>query len=129
MRRQVEHMKKPTMKQKVIVQIMLGTSLVLGVFPPLLMFLITNRKKGDIFYRETSRKALNFHLTIFPFFLVRYFLPNEYRDFIYVVLAVELLFILNAMFRIGLNRPYTYPIAIPYIKEKKEKVESKIENF
>jgi hypothetical protein len=122
-------MNEPTIRKKVIVQVMLGISLVLGVISPLLMYVITNKKKMNIFYRETSRKALNFHLTIFPFFLIRYFLPQDYGNFIYVVLAVELIFILNAMFRIGLNKPYTYPIAIPYIREKKETREKKTEDF
>lgn len=109
-------MGKPTISQKVFVQLMLGSSLVLGMFPPLLMFLFTRKKRMSSFYREASRKALNFHLTIFPFFLIRYLLPSEYGSFIYVVLAVELLFILNAMIRIALNKSYTYPFTIPYIK-------------
>nr|WP_277949804.1 DUF4870 domain-containing protein [Priestia endophytica] len=104
---------------------MLGISLVLGVLSPLLMYVITNRKKMNIFYQETSRKALNFHLTIFPFFLIRYFLPQNYGNFIYIILAVELIFILNAMFRIGLNKPYSYPFAIPYIREKKKREKRK----
>ncbi|MBG9812154.1 hypothetical protein ABD68_11185 [Bacillus endophyticus] len=122
-------MNEPTIRKKVIVQVMLGLSLVLGVISPLLMYIITNKRKMNIFYRETSRKALNFHLTIFPFFLIRYFLPQDYGNFIYIVLAVELIFILNAMFRIGLNKPYTYPIAIPYIRGKIETREKKTKNF
>ncbi|MFP3878561.1 DUF4870 domain-containing protein, partial [Bacillus paralicheniformis] len=43
---------------------MLGISLILGVIPPLIMFLISRKK--DLYYGESSRKALNFHLTIFP---------------------------------------------------------------
>lgn len=112
-------MGKPPISQKVFVQLMLGSSLVLGMFPPLLMFLLTRKKRRSSFYREASRKALNFHLTIFPFFLIRYLLPAEFGSFIYLVLAVELLFILNAMIRIALNKSYTYPFTIPYIKPKK----------
>ncbi|MFP7416587.1 DUF4870 domain-containing protein [Priestia filamentosa] len=118
-------MNEPKIRKKVIVQVMLGISLVLGVFSPLLMYVITNRKKMNIFYQETSRKALNFHLTIFPFFLIRYFLPQNYGNFIYIILAVELIFILNAMFKIGLNKPYSYPFAIPYIRGKIETGEKK----
>ncbi|HHT7239529.1 TPA: DUF4870 domain-containing protein [Bacillus cereus] len=108
-------MKSPTRKQQIVVQLMLGASLIIGFFPPLLMFLITRKK--NIFYREVSRKALNFHLTIFPFFFISYFAPPWYTNVIYVVLAVELIFILNAMIRIALQKSHNYPISIPYIKK------------
>lgn len=53
-------MKLTTRKEKMTVLIMLGTSLVLGVIPPLFMFMVTRRKNG--YYREASRKALNFYI-------------------------------------------------------------------
>ncbi|WP_377863280.1 DUF4870 domain-containing protein [Bacillus sp. R86525] len=109
-------MKSPTKKQQTIVQLMLGASLVFGFLPPLLMFLITRKK--NVFYREVSRKALNFHLTIFPFFFISYFSPPWYVNVIYVVLVVELVFILNAMIRIALRKSHNYPISISYIKKK-----------
>ncbi|WCM16038.1 hypothetical protein [Priestia filamentosa] len=37
-------------KEKVMVQLMLGTSLILGFIPPLIMFLASRKKK--IFYRK-----------------------------------------------------------------------------
>lgn len=105
-------MKLTTRKEKMTVQIMLGTSLVLGVIPPLVMFMVTRRKNG--YYREASRKALNFHLTIFPFFLSSSFLPQWFK---YTFLMIETFIILYAMFCIALQKPYHYP-AIPYIKNK-----------
>ncbi|MCC8354669.1 DUF4870 domain-containing protein [Bacillus sp. AF23] len=48
---------------------MLGISLALGVLPPLVMFF--SQRKKNIFYREASRKALNFHLTLIPLFIRR----------------------------------------------------------
>lgn len=74
-------------KEKVMVQLMLGTSLILGFIPPLIMFLASRKKK--IFYREASRKALNFHLTIFPLFLVSYILPSSFKSFSYIILIIE----------------------------------------
>ncbi|MED4454075.1 DUF4870 domain-containing protein [Metabacillus fastidiosus] len=114
-------MYKPIKKELIIVQLMLGISLTFGVFPPLFMFLFT--RKRNIFYHETSRKALNFHLTIFPFFLINYFLPNQYRFIIYIVLVIELAAILNVMIRIASHKSYSYFIAIPYIKRKGNEVE------
>nr|WP_281277132.1 DUF4870 domain-containing protein [Oceanobacillus piezotolerans] len=93
---------------------MLGISLILGFFPPLIMFLLY---KKNPFYRESSRKALNFHLTIFPFFFISYFLPSWYTKIIYVVLVVELIFIVSAMIRIARNQSHTYFISIPYIRK------------
>jgi len=91
---------------------MLGTSLILGVIPPLIMFLITRKK--NLYYGESSCKALNFHLTIFPLFVICGFLPSWVK---YVILALETLIIMYAIIRIAFKNPYYYP-AIPYIKNK-----------
>lgn len=53
-------MKKPTKKEILLVQMMLGISLALGVLPPLVMFF--SQRKKNIFYREASRKALYFDI-------------------------------------------------------------------
>ena len=103
-------MEKPAKKEVFFVQLMLGISLVFGVFPPLLMYLVT-RKKG-MYFREASRKALNFHLTIFPLFLSSYFLPSW---FVFIVLGIETIIILIVMIRIAFQKNYYYP-AIPYIR-------------
>ncbi|YCA43900.1 DUF4870 domain-containing protein [Bacillus sp. JZ8] len=103
-------------KEKVMVQLMLGTSLILGFIPPLIMFLASRKKK--IFYRETSRKALNFHLTIFPLFLVSYILPSSFKSFSYIILIIESFFILNAMISILIHKPYKYWV-LPYLKERR----------
>ncbi|MBZ6489458.1 DUF4870 domain-containing protein [Priestia aryabhattai] len=109
-------MNQPKRGETIVIQLMLGCSLVLGVFPPLLMFLLTRKKNH--FYREASRKALNFHLTIFPFFLLSYFMPSWYKYVTYGILGIELIFILNVMIRIALRKSHSYPIAITYIKNK-----------
>lgn len=108
-----------TKKEIFFVQIMLVTSLLIGFLPPLIMFLFS-RKKNEYYY-ETSRKALNFHLTIFPFFFIGYFLSSWYVFVIYIVLGVELFFILNAMIRIALHKGYQYP-AIAYINSREKRV-------
>lgn len=105
-------MKLTTKREKVTVQIMLGTSLALGVIPPLIMFFVTRKKNG--YYREACRKALNFHLTIFPFFLTSSFLPQWFK---YTFLIIETLIIMYAIISIALQKSYHYP-AIPYIKNK-----------
>lgn len=104
-------MNRPTIKEMAIVQMMLGISLVLGVLPPLVMFLVT--RKSESYYREASRKALNFHLTIFPLFIASYALPLVCK---YILLMIETMIILYAMIRIAGNKAYHYP-AIPYIKK------------
>lgn len=106
-------MNKPLKKEVVIVELMLGISLILGVIPPLIMYFITKRK--NMFYNESSRKALNFHLTIFPFFIISRFFPIW---FMFAVLAIETVIIMYAMSRIAFQKPYSYP-AIPYIKSGK----------
>lgn len=98
---------------------MLGMSMGLGVIPPLLMFLGTGRKNR--YYYDSSRKALNFHLTIFPLFVVSGFLLSWFK---YIILAMELLIIMYAMLRIATRKPYAYP-AIPYIKDKAKRVEKR----
>ncbi|MCE5173014.1 DUF4870 domain-containing protein [Paenibacillus profundus] len=112
-------MNKPTKKEFFFVQLMLGISLLLGVLPPLIMFLVSRKKHR--YYREASRKALNFHLTIFPLFVTSSFLPSWYK---YAFLAIETLIILYAMIRIAFQKPYHYP-AIPYIKNKETKYKKK----
>lgn len=109
-----ESMSKPTRKKIAIVQLMLGISLVLGVLPPLVVFFVT--RKSTSYYREASRKALNFHLTIFPLFIASYALPSLYK---YILLVIETLIIMYAMIRIARNKTYHYP-AIPYIKKQIE---------
>ncbi|PRP50986.1 DUF4870 domain-containing protein [Bacillus halotolerans] len=106
-------MKKPTKKEILLVQMMLGISLALGVLPPLVMFF--SYRKKNIFYREASRKALNFHLTLIPLFISSSFLPPWVK---YVILAIETMIILFAMICIAMQKPYQYP-AIQYIKNKK----------
>ncbi len=110
-------MSKPSKKEIFSVQLMLGISLLLGVIPPLIMFLITRKK--NLYYRESSRKALNFHLTIFPLFVISSLLPSWIK---YAILAIETLIIIYAIIQIALQRPYQYP-AIPYIKGKKANLE------
>ncbi|EPY12256.1 DUF4870 domain-containing protein [Paenibacillus alvei] len=104
-------MNKPTRKEIAIVQLMLAISLILGVLPPLAMFLVTRRTES--YYRDASRTALNFHLTILPCFIVSYALPPWFK---YIVLLVETVIILYAMIRIALKKAYRYP-AIPYLKK------------
>ncbi|HLR68403.1 DUF4870 domain-containing protein [Virgibacillus alimentarius] len=108
-------MKDGSVREIWMVEIMLGISLLFGFLPPFIMFLKT--RKTNMFYREASRKALNFHLTIFPFFFISYFMPAWYTNFIYVVLVIELFFIGYAMIRIARKKSHTYPIAITYIKK------------
>lgn len=98
---------------------MLGISLLLGVIPPLLMFIV--QRKKNLYYYESSRKALNFHLTIFPLFIVSSFLEPWTK---YALLATETLIILYVIIRIAVQRPYYYP-AIPFIKSKEEKIEER----
>ena len=105
-------MNKPTKKEIIIVQLMLGISLLLAFLPPLILFFIARKEQG--YYREASRKALNFHMTVFPLFLISSFLPSWVK---YLLLAVEYLFIINAIICIKQHKPYSYP-AIPYIKRK-----------
>ena len=112
-------MNKPSKKEIFLVQLMLGISLILGVIPPLIMFLITTKK--NLYYRESSRKALNFHLTIFPFFIISSFLPLWVK---YVILALETLIIMYAIIRIAFQKTYYYP-AIPYIKNKDQNIEKR----
>ncbi|MCY9124512.1 DUF4870 domain-containing protein, partial [Bacillus inaquosorum] len=90
-------MKKPTKKEILLVQMMLGISLALGVLPPLVMFF--SQRKKNIFYREASRKALNFHLTLIPLFISSSFLPPWVK---YVILAIETIIILFAMICIAM---------------------------
>ncbi|MED1144489.1 DUF4870 domain-containing protein [Bacillus paralicheniformis] len=110
---------EPSKKAIFSVQLMLGISLILGVIPPLIMFLISRKK--DLYYGESSRKALNFHLTIFPLFVIGSFLPSWVK---YVILAIETLIIMYAIIRIAFQKPYYYP-AIPYIKSKDENIEKR----
>ncbi|WP_226530687.1 DUF4870 domain-containing protein [Metabacillus niabensis] len=98
---------------------MLGISLILGVIPPLIMFLM--RRKKNLYYCESSRRALNFHLTIFPFFIISSLLPSGVK---YGILAIETFIILYAIIRIAFKRPYYYP-AIPYIKIKESSIEKR----
>ncbi|QQK81508.1 DUF4870 domain-containing protein [Salicibibacter cibi] len=115
-------MSQPSKKEILIVQLMLGISLFLGIFPPLIMYTVTRKK--DTFYRESSRKALNFHLTIFPFFVLSYFFSPIYpMSIALAVLATELLFILNAMVRIALRKHHSYLIAIPFVKKERKEVQ------
>ena len=65
-----------------------------------------------MYFREASRKALNFHLTIFPLFISSYFLPPW---FAFIVLGIETFIILIVMIRIAFQKNYFYP-AIPYIR-------------
>ncbi|MCG7334433.1 DUF4870 domain-containing protein [Sporosarcina sp. ACRSM] len=103
-------MNKPSKKEIFSVQIMLGISLFLGVIPPLILYLVT--RKRNLYYWESSRKALNFHLTIFPLFIISSLLPPWVK---YALLAMETLIIMNAIIRIAFQKPYYYP-AVPYIK-------------
>lgn len=112
-------MNKPSKKEIISVQLMLGISLLLGVIPPLIMFLITRRK--NLYYGEASRKALNFHLTIFPLFIMSSFFPSWVK---YAILVVETIIIMYAIVRIAFQRPYQYP-AIPYIKSKNGNIEKR----
>src|SRR5699024_7672112 len=105
-------MKKPVKKEVFLVQLMLVISIILGVIPPLIMFLVTRR--GKLYFYESSRKALNFHLTIFPLFVTSGFIASWLK---YIVLTIEILIILYAMIRIAQHKPYNYP-AIPYIRSK-----------
>lgn len=112
-------MNKPSKKEVFLVQLMLGTSLILGVIPPLIMFFITRKK--NLFYFESSRKALNFHLTIFPLFIISSLLPPWVK---YIILAIETLIIMYAAIRVTFQRTYYYP-AIPYIKSKENNLEKR----
>lgn len=105
-------MKKPSIKERILVQLMLGISIILGVFPPLIMFLVT---KNGFYFHEASRKALNFHLTIFPLFILSSFFPPWTK---YALWGIETVIIFYAILQIAFQRPYQYP-AIPYIKRKK----------
>ncbi|MEK3937504.1 DUF4870 domain-containing protein [Sporosarcina sp. FSL W7-1349] len=112
-------MNTPSKKEILSVQLMLGVSLLLGVIPPLIMFLMTRKK--NLYYCESSRKALNFHLTIFPLFIISGFLLSWGK---FAVLAIETVIIMYAIIRIAIQRPYNYP-AIPYIKSKVENIEKR----
>lgn len=117
-------MNKPMKKEIFVVQFMLGISLIVAVFAPLIMFLIT--REGNRFYRETSRKALNFHLTILPFFVVMNLfpiLPTWYFYVLFAVLIIEYIFIIRAMILIALRKPHSYLIAIPFLKKERNKWE------
>ncbi|MEK4025560.1 MULTISPECIES: DUF4870 domain-containing protein [Sporosarcina] len=112
-------MNKPLKKEIFSVQLMLVVSLLLGVIPPLIMFLMTRKK--NLYYCESSRKALNFHLTIFPLFIISSLLPAWVK---YALLAIETLIIMYAIIRIAFQKTYYYP-AIPYIKSKEENIEKR----
>ena len=112
-------MNKPSKNEILSVQLMLVVSLLLGVIPPLIMFLMTRKK--NIYYCESSRKALNFHLTIFPLFIISSLLPSWVK---YALLAIETLIIMYAIIRIAFQKTYYYP-AIPYIKSKEENIEKR----
>lgn len=112
-------MKIPSKKEVSAVQFMLVISLILGFIPPLIMFIKTRKKNH--YYSESSRKALNFHLTIFPLFIMSSMLPSWGK---YAILAVETIIILYAIIRIALHKPYQYP-AIPYIKNKDGNIETR----
>lgn len=103
-------MEKPAKRDILCVQLMLGISLIFGVFPPLAMYLVTKRKNR--YFQEASSKALNFHLTIFPLFVVSYFLPPW---FMLIILGIETCIIVNVIIRIALQKSYRYP-AIPYVR-------------
>lgn len=112
-------MNKPSKKEIFSVQLMLGVSLILGIIPPFIMFVIT--KKKNLYYGESSRKALNFHLTILPLFVISGFLHSWIK---FAVLMIETVIILYAIIRIAFQKPYYYP-AIPYIKSKKVNIEKR----
>lgn len=104
-------------KNILLVQTVLLLSIFVGIIPPLIMFLIT-RKIGTKFSAEASRKALNFHMTIFPFFISNYFLPESISHwFVWIVLIVELLGISIAMLGIARGRRHSYFIAIPFFRK------------
>ncbi|SDH73907.1 protein of unknown function [Alteribacillus persepolensis] len=105
-----------TRKETFAVQFMLGVSIILGFIPPLIMYIFTRQQNR--FYRESSRRALNFHLTIFPFFAITYVLPSSYVYLAFIVLLVEVIVIVYAMIRIAMKKAYRYP-AVPFIREIK----------
>ncbi|SDI48054.1 DUF4870 domain-containing protein [Natribacillus halophilus] len=107
-------MSQPSKKEMLFAQIMLITSIPLGFFPPLIMFLIT--KNRSEFYRETSRKALNFHLTLIPLFSMVFIFELHFM-YSFILLGFETIVLLNAVIKVFLNKPYSYP-AIPFIRSK-----------
>ncbi|WP_242269929.1 DUF4870 domain-containing protein [Bacillus cereus group sp. BfR-BA-01408] len=109
---------KTTKKEKRKTIIMLLLSAIIGIFSPLLMYIMLARKNEV--YKYHCRKVFNFHLLIFLLFNI----SSRISDvLLWIVFAFEVVQVIIVAWKVIRDEPYRYFIRIPLFKEDKYAVE------